>query len=172
MACARASAPVPQKGAKSSTTPGLAIDPLLSSNVVMALDFTRFRSVATMSLTEDKQGVVVTITDYEQAASSEAVYLWTDAEGAVLRVGTTRHAVGKRLLEYGRHINRRLAGSKSPTPVWEAHRWLELATAGNMIALVHVPDTVATIAGPVRPYLDIERVLIHDLKPSLNRSHR
>jgi hypothetical protein len=48
----------------------------------------------------------------------------------------------------------------------------DLLKAGSLICYVHQPDEIDTIAGPLRPYLDIERVLIATKKPILNRGHR
>ena len=59
------------------------------------------------------------------------------------------------------------------TPEWEAKGWVELLQKhGFLEARVYLPPEIGTPAGSIRPFLDVERVLIKDFKPSLNRSRR
>ncbi|WHA40165.1 hypothetical protein [Agrobacterium larrymoorei] len=138
----------------------------------MYVDWSQFSPVASMSLSDDRQGIVITIPDVVLGAAMQVVYVWVDSYGYVLRVGTTKHSVGARLRQYAPHINRALAGLPSSTPLWEARKWHNAVQGGELTALVHAPPDIHTAAGVVRPYLDIERVMIAGLKPPLNRSHR
>ena len=138
----------------------------------MYVDWSQFRPIASMSLSDDRQGIVISITNVVLGAATQVVYVWVDSYGYVLRVGTTKHSVGNRLRQYAPHINRALAGKPSPTPLWEAQKWHSMVSAGELTALVHEPPLVSTAAGLIRPYLDIERLMIAGLKPPLNRSHR
>lgn len=138
----------------------------------MYVDWSQFRPVARMSLSDDRHGIVISITDVLVGAAMQVVYVWVDSYGYVLRVGTTKYGVGKRLRQYAPHINRALVGKPSSTPLWEAKKWHGMVLAGELTALVHEPPLVSTAAGLIRPYLDIERLMIAGLKPPLNRSHR
>ncbi|MDX8517280.1 hypothetical protein [Mesorhizobium dulcispinae] len=90
-----------------------------------------------------------------------------------VRIGACGASAGKRLLSYPGYINRSLAGCSGATPKWEALKWLGLLTAHGMLtAVVHQPEPTLTAAGLVRPYLDVERRLIRQHRPLLNRSHR
>lgn len=138
----------------------------------MSVDWSQFHPVAAMSLNEDGTGITVRITDAALGSECEVVYVWVDATGSPLRVGTTRHRVAARLRQYTTHINKASGGLRSPTPEWEAQRWLELVRGQELTALVHKPPTLMTAVGSICPYLDIERHMIATLKPPLNRSHR
>ncbi|EBV3600203.1 hypothetical protein BO068_005141 [Escherichia coli] len=141
----------------------------------MQLDWSDFRKVATMSLREYAK-VNVDITDPNIADLIETIYVWFDCDQKPLRVGTRTAKLGSRLLEYAKHINRSLAGHEKPTPRWEAEAWLQQLRHGTLHALAYQPDVILTPFGEIRPYLDIERVLIRQLKAAglaqLNRSHR
>ena len=54
---------------------------------------------------------------------THSVYVWRDAEGNVVRVGSTQGKLRKRLLGHRSDITRALNGLKSPTPTWEAEVW-------------------------------------------------
>lgn len=57
----------------------------------------------------------------------------------------------------------------NPSPK-EGDLWEQLLKAGRLVCHVYQPPHIDTvIAGQVRPYLDIERVLIATKKPILNR---
>lgn len=117
--------------------------------------------------------VRVEITDSELGELTEVVYAWTRESGDYIRVGTSRAPVKGRLLIYETHINRALNGARSPTLATEAAEWKRiLLEEGRLIAIVHRPPPTDSIAGPVRPYLDIERVLIATKRPPLNRGFR
>lgn len=129
------------------------------------------KPVALMTFQNEK--VHVEITDQALGEAIEVVYAWTTAAGEWVRVGTSSGPLKKRLFSYAQHITKALEGKKSQTPEWEALRWRELIQKeGQLIALAHQPQHIETIAGNLRPFLDIERVLIREKKPNLNRSHR
>lgn len=116
--------------------------------------------------------IKVAITNEILADAKETVYVWTDTKDQWLRVGTSAAPLRKRLLSYMGYINKSLAGKKSATPLWEAESWKKLLLEnGHLIALAFQPPLISTYVGELRPYLDIERVLIRERKPSLNRSH-
>ncbi|SCX27172.1 hypothetical protein [Agrobacterium rosae] len=138
----------------------------------MYVDWSQFHPVASMSLRDDRQGIVISIIDELLGAAMQVVYVWVDSYGYVLRVGTTKYSVGNRLRQYAPHINRALLGMPSSTPLWEAQKWHSMVLSGELTALVHEPPLISTAAGLIRPYLDIERLMIAGLKPPLNRSHR
>lgn len=136
------------------------------------LDLSQFRVAAVMTCVPDARAIDVTIQDNTAADLEEAVYVWVSLGAEVLRVGTSKGPVRKRLRQYPGYINKALDGGKSQTPLWEADLWLEYLQCGELHALVHQPPTIDTVAGPVRPYLDIERTLLASVRPALNRSHR
>lgn len=91
-------------------------------------------------------------------------------DGAVVRIGSSKTRVGGRLRSYATDINKRLLRDVGPTPRAEAEGWLaRLAEHGAITAVVHQPPMMATIAGSLRPYLDIERVLLEEHCPPFNR---
>ncbi len=127
--------------------------------------------VALMTLDQDK--VVVTITNNELASAEQCVYAWKTGDGLWVRVGSSMHKLGKRLLIHQPHINRSLEGNHKPTPKEQADKWVELLKKhGKIIAFGHQPPFVKTLVGEIRPYLDIERHLIREHRPLLNKSHR
>ncbi|WP_187331587.1 hypothetical protein, partial [Mesorhizobium sp. M4B.F.Ca.ET.172.01.1.1] len=95
------------------------------------------------------------------------------AGGKPVRIGTCGASAGKRLLSYPGYINRSLAGRGGATPKWEALKWLNLLPEhGTLTAVVHQPEPTPTAAGLIRRCLDVERQLIRQHRPLLNRSHR
>jgi hypothetical protein len=139
----------------------------------MFLDRERFKPAAEMRLSRDKSSIQVTITDPKACELAEAVYAWITAGGKPVRIGTCGGQAGKRLLSYPGYINRSLTGRGGATPKWEALKWLSLLTEHGMLtAVVHQPEPTPTAAGQVRLYLDIERQLIRQHRPLLNRGHR
>lgn len=138
-----------------------------------ALFLDKQRFIPTARMLSAPAGISVQITDLRAQNLEEAVYAWITPYGEALRIGTSKKPVGLRLLSYPAYINRALAGNPSVTPLWEAKDWLRLLEANDsLLAVVHQPPTIDTVAGPLRPYLDIERHLIRATKPPLNRSHR
>ncbi|TPI44139.1 hypothetical protein FJW05_22560 [Mesorhizobium sp. B2-9-1] len=139
----------------------------------MFLDRERFKPAAEMRLGRDKSSIRVTITDPKACELGEAVYAWVTADGKAVRIGTCGASAGKRLLSYPGYINRSLTGRGGATPKWEALKWLNLlAEHGMLMAVVHQPEPIPSAAGLIRPYLDVERQLIRQHRPLLNRSHR
>jgi len=109
----------------------------------------------------------------EVAALDECVYVWRTPDGRDLRFGTSAGPVGVRLRQYAKHLTASLNGLSSPSPLWEAESWRALLIDhGRLNAFAHQPISIETVAGPLRPFLDIERRLIKLNRPPLNRSHR
>ena len=138
----------------------------------MSIDWSQFQTIAYMSSNVEGNGILVEVVDAEMAKLEGVIYVWLDKDGNAVRVGTSKQPIGKRMLAYNPHINKSLAGLNSPTPLWEAEQWLALVTEGQLKAVCHQPPIIETVAGPLRPYLDIERHMIFDMKPTLNRSNR
>lgn len=137
------------------------------------LDRLRFRPAAEMKLAADGNSISITITAKEIGELDHAVYAWVTSQGEPLRIGTSQHAVAKRLRSYAVYINRSLAGQGGATPHWEALEWKRLLVHHRcLLAVVHQPAEYLSVAGLIRPCLDVERHLIRDFKPPLNRSHR
>ena len=139
----------------------------------MPVNLSAFRPAVRMTLTDEGTHIAVQILDAEEAALEESVYVWCTPEGEALRVGTSKAGAWSRLRQYPRYINKRLDGLNSETPAWEAEAWLTLLQEhGHLDAVVLQPSMIMTVAGYLRPYNDLERVLIATLRPRLNRSHR
>lgn len=129
--------------------------------------------IATMTLGVDGRSIDVDLLPSPALLWTEVNYAWLSPAVDIIRIGTSKQPIGNRLAAYAKDINKRLQMDKGATPLWEAEAWLEkLKECGHLAAFVHLPDMVETIAGPVRPYLDIERALIAKYRPALNRSHR
>ncbi|WP_421590916.1 hypothetical protein [Shinella sp. M27] len=142
------------------------------SEVPAAPDWSAFALVASMEVDDHGTGFAFSILNTEAALQTEAVYVWFASDGEPLRIGTSKPSVGNRLRQYPQHINRSLRDGLGPTPPHEAAAWFEIARSGPLKALAHQPPLITTVCGLIRPYLDIERHLIAQLKPRLNRSHR
>lgn len=126
-----------------------------------------------MVLGGDGRSVAVHLLESPALRWTEVNYAWLSPAVDIVRIGTSKQPIGNRLAAYAKDINKRLQMDKGATPLWEAEAWLEkLKECGHLAAFVHLPDMVETVAGPVRPYLDIERALIAKYRPVLNRSHR
>ncbi|RAS16093.1 hypothetical protein [Ensifer adhaerens] len=129
--------------------------------------------IATMVLTDDERSISVDLIESPAVMWAEVNYAWLSPAADIIRIGTSKQPIGRRLAAYAKDINKRLQFDKGATPLWEAEAWLQkLREFGHLAAFVHLPDMVETVAGPVRPYLDIERALIAKHRPVLNRSHR
>ncbi len=129
--------------------------------------------IATMALGADGRSITVDLIESPALAWTEVNYAWLSPAADIIRIGTSKQPIGGRLAAYAKDINKRLQLDKGSTPTWEADAWLQKLTEfGHLSAFVHLPDMVETVAGPVRPYLDIERALIAKHRPVLNRSHR
>lgn len=144
---------------------------------MLATNFSPFgqesEAVARMSLAENSQTITVALQETDAVNWTEVNYAWVSPAGDIVRVGTSKQPIGRRLAAYAKDINNRLVLGKGSTPDWEAKRWVsELSVFGHLVAFAHRPPEVDTVAGKIRPYLDIERVLIAKMKPRLNRSHR
>ncbi|MBZ9884281.1 hypothetical protein LB535_18175 [Mesorhizobium sp. CA10] len=139
----------------------------------MFLDRERFKPAAEMRLGRDKSSIRVTITDPKACELGEAVLCLGHRRRKAVRIGTCSASAGKRLLSYPGYINRSLTGRGGATPKWEALKWLNLlAEHGMLMAVVHQPGPTPTAADLIRPYLDVERQLIRQHGPLLNRRHR
>jgi hypothetical protein len=137
----------------------------------MFLDREQFKPAAEMRLSRDMSSIRVTVTDPKVCELGEAVYAWITAEGRPVRIGTCGSSASKRLLSFPGYINRSLAGHGGATPKWEALKWLGLLTEHGMLtAVVHQPEPMPTAAGLIRPNLDVERQLVRQHRPLLNRS--
>jgi len=129
--------------------------------------------IATMTLGVDGRSIDVDLLPSPALLWTEVNYAWLSPAADIIRIGTSKQPVGGRLAAYGNHINQRLRLDRGPTPLWEAEAWLQkLRECGLLAAYVHLPNEVETVAGPIRPYLDIERALIAKYRPALNRSYR
>ncbi len=129
--------------------------------------------VATMSLDSSGKSVSVELTQTPATAWTEVTYAWLSPSAEVLRIGTSNQPIGRRLSAYAKDINKRLREGRGRTPSAEVESWLlRLQEFGRLDAFAHLPSAVETVAGPIRPYLDIERTLIAKYKPILNTSHR
>lgn len=129
--------------------------------------------IATMTLGVDGRSIDVDLLPSPALMWTEVNYAWLSPVADIIRIGTSKQRIGRRLAAYAKDINKRLLFDKGPTPLWEAEAWLQkLRECGLLAAYVHLPNEVETVAGPVRPYLDIERALIAKHRPVLNRSHR
>jgi hypothetical protein len=121
-----------------------------------------------MHLRDDGK-IEIEITDAHLGELKEVVYIWQTEAGGLVRVGTSKkRPVVSRLQRYSGDIQRGLLGVTKNPSLEEAQKWRDLLKAGSLICYVHQPDEIDTI-GPLRPYLDIERVLIATQKPILNR---
>lgn len=146
----------------------MAIDEQLSAPFGAASEL-----IATMALGTDGRSITVDLIESPALVWTEVNYAWLSPVADIIRIGTSKQPIGRRLSAYAKDINNRLQLEKGATPLWEAEAWLQkLRAFGHLMAFVHLPNIVETVAGPVRPYLDIERALIAKYRPMLNRSHR
>jgi hypothetical protein len=139
----------------------------------IAEDLPGFVEVATMMLAGGK--ITIDVIPSDLCEQLEAVYVWCTPAGEWLRVGTScSRPLKSRLSDYPKHLNRALAGEEiKHTPKEYAEKWRDaLIGHGKLVAKAYLPARVETPAGPLRPTLDIERVLIKKHgRPPLNRGH-
>lgn len=96
--------------------------------------------------------------------------------GEVVRVGSSKGALGKRMRQWSRDVTNafhRLNGINAPksnTPDWEARGWLDLIQShGGGEVYARKATTVTTPVGTFEAYMDEESVLINRHKPPMNR---
>ncbi|MGA3011298.1 MAG: hypothetical protein ABSD72_13655 [Terracidiphilus sp.] len=133
--------------------------------------------VATCCIEDQKLKIVVT--DREAVKLEKCIYAFL-IDGKVVRIGSSKAPLEKRLKSYERDISNALAGKKSPAPADEADLWLKKLPAGTSGTIYARPGTeVTTPIGKFPAYLDEESILIgkifKELSPDqiLNRNkHR
>lgn len=117
--------------------------------------------------------VKVAIRDEKVAALEGCVYAWRTPDGQDMRFGTAEKKLATRIQLYGKHITDSLEGRPSPSPQWESQCWLaQLGRHGRLEAFAHQPDIIDTTAGPLRPFLSVEKRMLQLHKPPLNRSRK
>lgn len=96
--------------------------------------------------------------------------------GEIMRVGSSKGALGKRMRQWSRdvtHAFHRLNGINAPksnTPDWEAKGWIELIQSyGGGEVYARRAATVTTPIGTFEAYMDEESILINRHKPPMNR---
>jgi len=125
------------------------------------------------SFSIDGATFVIHIIDGSLVREQRCIYAFV-IDGKVVRIGSSKGVLARRLAAWERDVSRALAGDKSPTPAWEAAAWKELLGTHKFGEIFARPGTdVETPIGRISAYLDEESVLIGRHRPSLNRNmHR
>ncbi len=101
--------------------------------------------------------------DPEVVKDKECIYAFL-VGGKVVRVGSSKAPLDRRLKAYERDITHALRGEKSPAPASEAKKWRKQLPAGTEGVIYARRGTeVKTHIGKFRAYLDEESILIGKL---------
>jgi len=98
----------------------------------MTVDWTNFQAVATMSLDESGRQIGVTLEAGDVSALECVVYGWLDGAGNVIRVGSSKQPIGRRLRPARPTSTRACRGFEAPPPKGKPHgsSWPKKATCG------------------------------------------
>lgn len=130
-----------------------------------------FRHVGTVAL---RDGAFVTDLHDERTAHTEGCLYAFVIGDEIVRIGSTKGPLRKRIRSYDGYITRALNGQPSQTPQWEAAAWRErlLAAGGWGEIWARQGWQVETPVGNVNAYIAEEYVLLERFAPPLNRSSR
>jgi hypothetical protein len=114
--------------------------------------------------------------DLSDALSWEkAIYIFI-FDNQIIRIGSSKGLLGKRMKQWCRDITNALQridglpALKTVTPDWEARDWREiLNTHGSGEIYAREATTVTTAVGTFRAYMDEESILINRHRPRMNR---
>ena len=116
----------------------------------------------------------VDILDHDICSKPFSIYAAVVGD-EIVRIGSGKAALRKRLLSFRGYIGGRLRGNeKSSTPLWEALEWKRrLDEHGHGRFYAREGTEVTTPVGTFPAYLDEESILIGRFQPPLNRNkHR
>jgi len=116
---------------------------------------------------------IIEITDRAAVKLERCLYAFLVGD-VILRIGSSKAPLIKRLRSWELHVTHALNGRKSSIPDWEAAAWNEeLSTHGKGVIYARQGASVTTSVGKFDAYLDEESVLIGRHLPRLNRrKHR
>jgi hypothetical protein len=105
----------------------------------------------------------ISITDQEIVKLDKCIYAFLIG-GKVVRVGSSKAPLKKRLRDYERDITNALNRKKSPAPPEEAERW-EKALPDGISGVIYARrgSIVATPIGEFPAYMDEESLMIREL---------
>jgi hypothetical protein len=128
-----------------------------------AKDLTKFGLVPVARVRIEDRELKIKITDPETVKFKECIYAFL-IRGKVVRVGSSKAPLEKRLKNYERDITHALNGKKSPAPEQEAKKWKELLPAGTS-GFIYARQgwPVTTPIGKFPAYMDEESILIGKL---------
>lgn len=128
--------------------------------------------VATVRI--DDSRFIIEITNPEIVQLEKCIYAFLVGD-KIVRVGSSKGRLARRLKCWERDITNALRGQKSPAPAWEAKGWNdELSQHSGGIIYARQGTVVTTPVGTFPAYLDEESILIgNHYYPALNRNkHR
>lgn len=155
--------------AEAGTTDGL---PNASHTMTAAeLSEYGFLPVATVRITNCS--FEIETTDEELVQKDKCIYAFL-VGGEVIRIGSCKRPLARRLKDWERDVTKALKGEKSHTPDKEASVWKdEMRRHGHGTVFARRGTCITTPVGTFRAYLDEESILIGKHTPRLNRSkHR
>jgi hypothetical protein len=113
----------------------------------------------------------VAITDAGIADEECCIYAFL-AGDKIVRVGSSKGRLTKRLRAWSNDVTRALQGRKSPAPPKEADAWRAILKDGAAIIFARPGTVVTTPIGRMSTYLNEECELIARYNPPINRSWR
>jgi hypothetical protein len=120
----------------------------------------------------DALSFVVEVFNHDISRHDRCVYAFVIGN-EVVRIGSSKAPLYKRLRCFERDITNSLSNKKSPAPLWEAQKWLDLLQGGEGTVYARQGSSVTTPIGSFYCYLDEESILIGRCSPCLNRNkHR
>ncbi len=128
-----------------------------------AEDLTNYRLVPVAHVRIEDQNLRIDITDQETVKREKCIHAFVIG-GKVVRVGSSKAPLEKRLKSYVRDISHALKGEKSPAPPKEAEQWskqLPAGISGDIYA--RQGWSVTTPIGTFHAYMDEESILIGEM---------
>lgn len=125
-----------------------------------AAKLTEYRLVPVATCCIEDQKLEIVVTDREAVKLEKCIYAFL-IDGKVVRIGSSKAPLEKRLKSYERDISNALAGKKSPAPADEKEKWRKILSAGKSgIIYARRGTEVTTPIGKFPAYLDEESILI------------
>ena len=136
-----------------------------------AADLTKYELVPVARVHIANRKLKIIIDDQEAVKEEKCIYAFLIGD-EVVRVGSSKAPLEKRLKNYEKHITDALNGRKSPAPHEEAVKWKKILPDGISGDIYARPGTtVKTPLGRFRAYLDEESLLIGEMWKSTPNDH-
>jgi hypothetical protein len=136
-----------------------------------AADLTKYELVPVARVHIADRELKIDITDLETVKLEKCIYAFLIG-GKVVRIGSSKARLEKRLKNYEKHITDALNDRKSPAPPEEVEKWKKILPAGTTgIIYARKGWPVTTPVGEFHAYMDEESLLIGEMWKSTPKDH-